>query len=202
MNYLAHAYLSFGRPEILVGNMISDFVKGKKKYEYSQGILKGIELHRDIDTFTDDHAATKLAKQIFVPYYGLYSGAFIDVLYDYFLANDKNEFQDDSLFDFSQQVYANLDNHKVIFPEKFQAMYPYMKKHNWLFNYKEKWGIKRSLEGLVHRAAYLSDSETAFDLFEKNIDTLESSYNSFFPELKEYVFTRLEEPPTTQNMHL
>jgi acyl carrier protein phosphodiesterase len=30
MNYLAHAYLSFGEPDILAGNMISDFVKGKK----------------------------------------------------------------------------------------------------------------------------------------------------------------------------
>ena len=30
MNYLAHAYLSFGYSELLVGNLISDFVKGKK----------------------------------------------------------------------------------------------------------------------------------------------------------------------------
>ena len=30
MNYLAHAYLSFGDPGILTGNMISDFVKGKR----------------------------------------------------------------------------------------------------------------------------------------------------------------------------
>jgi hypothetical protein len=29
MNYLAHAYLSFNEPDILVGNLISDFVKGK-----------------------------------------------------------------------------------------------------------------------------------------------------------------------------
>jgi acyl carrier protein phosphodiesterase len=35
MNYLAHAYLSFNEPEILTGNMISDFVKGKKKFEFS-----------------------------------------------------------------------------------------------------------------------------------------------------------------------
>lgn len=34
MNYLAHAYLSFNDPEILVGNLISDFVKGKKKFDY------------------------------------------------------------------------------------------------------------------------------------------------------------------------
>jgi acyl carrier protein phosphodiesterase len=34
MNYLAHACLSFGRPDILVGNMISDHIKGKKQFDY------------------------------------------------------------------------------------------------------------------------------------------------------------------------
>jgi hypothetical protein len=29
MNYLGHAYLSFNHQDILVGNMISDFIKGK-----------------------------------------------------------------------------------------------------------------------------------------------------------------------------
>ena len=42
MNYLAHAYLSFKEPDILVGNLISDFVKGKKKFNYSLPIQKGI----------------------------------------------------------------------------------------------------------------------------------------------------------------
>ncbi|MFY7899136.1 MAG: ACP phosphodiesterase, partial [Chitinophagaceae bacterium] len=32
MNFLAHAYLSFQQPSLLIGNMISDFVKGKKQY--------------------------------------------------------------------------------------------------------------------------------------------------------------------------
>jgi acyl carrier protein phosphodiesterase len=40
MNYLAHAYLSFNEPGILTGNMISDFVKGKRKYDYSEIIQK------------------------------------------------------------------------------------------------------------------------------------------------------------------
>lgn len=66
MNYLAHAYLSFGNPEILMGNMISDFVKGKTKFDYPVGIQKGIALHRMIDNFTDTHAATKEAKEFFV----------------------------------------------------------------------------------------------------------------------------------------
>jgi len=88
LNYLAHAYLSFDQPEIIVGNLISDFVKGKKKFDYPPGIQKGIALHRAIDTFTDSHPATKEAKEVFRPHYRLYAGAFIDVAYDHFLAND------------------------------------------------------------------------------------------------------------------
>ena len=100
MNYLAHAYLSFNDPEILLGNMISDYVKGRKKFDYGPGILKGIMLHRAIDTFTDQHPVTKTAMKFFKPAYGLYAGAFVDVVYDHFLALDENEFNENSLFTF------------------------------------------------------------------------------------------------------
>jgi len=86
MNYLAHAYLSFSNEEILVGNMISDFVKGNKKVAYPSSIQKGIMLHRIIDRFTDDHPATRQANTFFKPAVRLYAGAFTDVVYDHFLA--------------------------------------------------------------------------------------------------------------------
>jgi acyl carrier protein phosphodiesterase len=192
MNYLAHAYLSFNHQEILVGNMISDFVKGNKKFSYSPGIINGIELHRLIDGFTDDHSSTREAKKIFSPYYGLYSGAFVDVAYDYFLANDKNEFIDEhALYDFSQNTYTSLEVQEPVFPERFRVMFPYMKKYNWLFGYREKTGIMRSFEGLVHRAAYLSDHETAFRLFEEHLPELREHYSWFFPELKSFVLGRI-----------
>lgn len=89
MNYLAHATLSFGVPHVLVGNMISDFVKGGQKLGYAASVQKGIELHRAIDGFTDDHPATARAKQFFRADYRLYSGPIVDVLYDHFLANDE-----------------------------------------------------------------------------------------------------------------
>jgi acyl carrier protein phosphodiesterase len=92
MNYLAHAYLSFDDEEILTGNIISDFVKGKKKFDYPSRIQAGINLHRIIDNFTDQHEATREAKEFLRPHYRLYSGAFVDVVYDHFLANDKTVF--------------------------------------------------------------------------------------------------------------
>jgi acyl carrier protein phosphodiesterase len=74
MNFLAHAYLSFGNEPILVGNMISDFVKGKKKFDFPLDIQKGITLHRMIDTYTDSHPSTKAAMRLFRPAAGAYAG--------------------------------------------------------------------------------------------------------------------------------
>ena len=184
MNYLAHAYLSFNRPGILVGNMISDFVKGRKKFDYPLQIQQGIALHREIDTFTDNHFATKEAKNIFRPAYRLYAGSFMDVVYDHFLALDENEFTNDSLKAFTINTYNLLDKYTDHFPEKFTAMYPYMKAHNWLYHYRYREGIQKSLGGLVRRSKYLTESDTAYLLFNEHYDELKQFYRLFFPELK------------------
>lgn len=191
VNYLAHAYLSFHQPEILAGNMISDFVKGKKQYDFATGIQSGIRLHRAIDTFTDEHPLTKEAASIFKPWYRLYSGALMDVVYDHFLAIDNNRFPGSSLYDFSQEVYDTLDRFTGILPEKFRLVFPYMKKYNWLYHYRERSGIARSLEGLVHRATWLTESDTAFRLFEDHYDELQRSYAEFFPSLQRFAMATL-----------
>ena len=187
MNYLAHAYLSFNHPEILVGNMISDFVKGKAKYNYPPAIQNGISLHRAIDEFTDAHPATKKAKEFFRPAYRLYSGAFIDVVYDHFLALDTNEFAGPSaLQKFSLDVYSTLEENFSLLPVSFQNFLPHMKQHNWLFNYQYSYGIEKSFGGLVHRAVYINESATAFFVFNKNYNELGDCYNMFFPSLKKF----------------
>jgi acyl carrier protein phosphodiesterase len=191
MNYLAHAYLSFHHPAILTGNLISDFVKGKKQFDYPEDVRAGIMLHRAIDNFTDTHAATAAAKEVFRPHYRLYSGAFADVMYDHFLANDRNQFGDNGLFTFSQEAYAMLDQYVLVFPAPFAQMYPYMKAQNWLYHYGERQGIKNSFQGLVRRSAYLTESNTAYRLFEEHYSVLQQCYDDFFPDMKAFAFDTL-----------
>jgi acyl carrier protein phosphodiesterase len=168
--------------------MISDFVKGKKQFDYPENIQKGIRLHRAIDTFTDTHAATKEAKKYFKESVGLYAGAFVDVVYDHFLANDKNEFPtDDSLLHFTGFVYKTLQQYETFLPQRFGMMFPYMQEQNWLYNYRFKWGIEKSFAGLVRRAAYLSSYKEAFQAFEENYDALNLCYQSFFLSVKKNV---------------
>jgi acyl carrier protein phosphodiesterase len=188
--------LSFNDPEILVGNLISDFVKGKKKFDFPAGIQNGITLHRAIDTFTDAHEATRNAKEVFRPHYRLYAGALVDVIFDHFLAVDELEFNGSSLLDFSLQVYTSVDKHQHWLPERFAMMFPYMKEHNWLYNYRTRWGTGKSLGGLVQRAAYLTESETAFRLFEEHYQPLQLCYRHFWAEVKPFardLFDRLQQ---------
>jgi acyl carrier protein phosphodiesterase len=185
MNFLAHAFLSFNDAGILTGNMISDFVKGKKKFDLPEEIQKGIILHRKIDTYTDDHLVNKELKLIFKSSYGLYSSPIMDVLFDHFLATDPNYFDEESLLQFTLQTYLLLDDQQDRFPEKFARMYPYMKTQNWLYHYRSREGVWNSLGGLSRRAKYLHETQTAFNLFEQHYETLRAGYNEFFPDLYE-----------------
>jgi acyl carrier protein phosphodiesterase len=191
MNYLAHAYLSFGQAEILVGNMISDFVKGKSRFLYPVSIQKGISLHREIDAFTDHHEATQKVKQVFRPAYRLYSAAFADIVYDHFLANDKNEFPEGELLRFSEWVYQTLHEYYELFPTMFKQLFPYMRRENWLYGYRLNTGIEKSFAGLVRRASYMHESDTAYQLFKENYALFEECYKEFFPELKKFTAERI-----------
>lgn len=191
MNFLAHAYLSFSNPQILVGNMISDFVKGKAKFSYASQIQQGIALHRAIDDFTDFHPVTAQAKEFFRADYRLYSGPIVDIVYDHFLAADNSIFTEDELLQFSQEVYAILEQHATELPQNFLMLLPFMKKENWLLRYRTVDGIAKSLRGLVRRSAFLSDHETAVALLQNHYPELQICYTAFFDDVKNFAKQKL-----------
>lgn len=189
MNYLAHAFLSFEDGAVLTGNMISDFVKGKTQYQYPPAIQDGIELHRQIDAFTDSHPVTARAKEFFRPVYRLYAGAFTDIVYDHFLALDEKHFAPyGGLLPFTELTYGQLEAHSSFFPERFMRMFPFMRSQNWLYGYRQQDGIRQSFYGLQRRAAYISETDHAFEIFITHYHELQECYDNFFPLLKKYAW--------------
>lgn len=188
MNFLAHAYLSYNNPEILVGNMISDFVKGKKKFGYPAGIQQGIAIHRAIDAYTDEHLTNRELKLIFKPHYGLYASPIMDVVHDHFMANYPDAFPtEQTLMDFSMHTYDLLEPYTDLFPERFARMFPYMRAQNWLYHYRSLDGLRQSMGGLQRRAHYIKEMDTAFRIFTDNYKTFEAGFNEFFPDLETMV---------------
>lgn len=178
---------------ILVGNMVSDFVKGRRKFGYAASVQKGMELHRAIDSFTDGHPATARAKEIFRPQYRLYSGPIVDVLYDHFLATDTSIFTTTSLSVFASNVYKTLEAETIHLPPHFVTVLAYMKAENWLYYYHTPEGMQKSLRGLVRRATFIHDSTQAFELFQLHYNELKACYEAFFPDVKQMAKEKLEE---------
>lgn len=187
MNFLAHAYLSFDMPSTLVGNMTADFVHGRQQKAFAPAIQKGIRIHHAIDTFTDMHEVTIRARNRLKRACGRYSGVFLDVIYDHFLANDDHFFSDQSLADFAQKTYHTLDRFENILPENFRHVFFYMKQQNWLYGYRSKEGVNHAFKGIYRRAKFLWESEAAFQAFEFHYGELKKDYAEFMPELVEFV---------------
>ena len=184
MNYLAHSYLAFSDEQI-VGQFLEDFIPNRDRFSYSEKLQKGITLHREIDTFTDAHLAISEAKKIFSPLVRLYSGAFVDVSMDYFLANSLSE---NELKNHAQKVYLALRKFEGILPERLLKMLNGMEKDNWLYNYKEDWGIKYSMQNVLNKAKYLEKNLPVFEVFLENKPQLQNCFEEFFPEL--YAFAQ------------
>jgi len=186
MNFLAHLYLSGDDPEIMVGNFIGDFVRGRNVYEqFKPNIALGIELHRQIDEFTDSHAIVLESKKRLRGKYRHYAPVIVDVFYDHFLAIHWKTLHAQPLPDFATYAYGQLQLHEAILPERVLQMMPYMIRGNWLVNYARTEGIDRALTGMSRRTPYDSKMDEAVQYLEKYYDEFDSEFNRFFPELQQ-----------------
>ncbi|WHZ07980.1 MAG: Acyl carrier protein phosphodiesterase [Cytophagales bacterium] len=185
MNFLAHLYLSGMDRKITVGNFIGDFVKGKNLEEQvGKEIARGIQLHREIDWFTDRHPVVRQSKERLRGKYRHYSGVIVDIFYDHFLAKNWNRYSNQLLPDFAEACYTLIEDHHTTLPEEVKYMMPYMIKGNWLVNYAWLEGIQRALSGMARRTKFESKMEESVTDLKDHYSDFENEFFLFFPELK------------------
>src|SRR5688572_3169104 len=184
MNFLAHVYLSGDDPHIMVGNFIGDFVKGRNLHEqFEPRIVKGIELHRAIDEFTDKHPVVKQSKIRLREKYRHYAPVIVDVFYDHFLAHNWNQYHTQDLSEYAQRAYLTLRQFDEILPDDVKRMLPYMINGNWLLNYAQIEGIQRALSGMARRTRFDSKMDESVNELRKYYSEFNSEFQLFFPEL-------------------
>lgn len=187
MNYLAHFYLSFGQENWVVGNLLGDFVRGNLHHSrnaaYPDAIKAGIQLHRHIDSFTDEHAVVRACRKQLRPQFGLYSGVVIDMYFDYFLANGFAEFSPVPLRFFADNIYTILTKHRTGLPPDALLLVDSMIKYDWLTNYQYAEGMRRSFSGMSQRFDFLKGIENADEELFANEVLYADFFRQFFPEL-------------------
>lgn len=194
MNFLAHLYLSGNDTSVMLGNFIGDFIKGKNLLEkVGSEIVRGIELHREIDFFTDQHPIVTESKKRLRPKYRHYSGVIVDVFYDHFLARNWNDYHPQLLPDYADHVYEIIQKNALLLPERVNLMMPYMIKGNWLVNYAKLEGIHRALTGMARRTPYESKMDESVVDLQENYEKFKTEFTTFFPELEKHCNDWLEE---------
>jgi len=185
MNFLAHIYLSGNDPDVLLGNFMADNIKGRDLSRFSDGVRRGIQLHRNIDHFTDTHAISGEGRKILRGSMGKYSGVVLDVFYDHFLAVSWNTHHKVPLELFIQNSYAFIEGRKDEMPEKTIYLFQHMKQHDWLGSYAAIDGIARALTGLSRRVSHGEQMAYSRDVLIDNYDELSNNFDMFFPHLVE-----------------
>jgi len=193
LNFLAHAYLSFGEPKVLIGNYIGDFVRGDLSKSFDPEIIIGVLLHREIDAYTDSHPIVKRAQALLRPVYARYSTVITDMYFDHFLSKFWEEYHPVPLDLYANKVYETLGQNKDILPSNFLIAYDMMVSYNWLVSYGRLDGIRDAMMGVAKRTTFNSKMETAHLFLEENYDILLAYFREFFPELIEFSKMKLEE---------
>ena len=187
MNFLAHAYLSGEDKNILLGNFIGDFIKGRQALnKFDPAVIRGVELHRAIDAFTDVHPIVHESKNRLRATYRHYAAVIVDVFYDHFLAANWKKYHSTTLEQFAADTYRTLNAFSPILPVSFKRMLPYMIDGNWLVNYRKVSGVHGTLSGMASRTPYESKMEQASVDLRKHYNEFQSEFEKFFPELKDF----------------
>lgn len=183
MNFLAHLFLSENKTNLIIGNFIADAIKGKKYLNFDKEIQKGILLHREIDTFTDQHPIVRQSKRRLDAKYNHYSGVIIDIFYDHFLAKNWSCFSNIPLELYASEIYNILQNNSHNYPNKINQLLYYMAKENWLLNYQHKEEISKVLKRMNHRAMHNSRMDEAIVDLNLHYDEFEKDFFIFFNEI-------------------
>lgn len=187
MNVLAHIYLSGDSDDIIIGNYIGDYVRGKEYLNYPDQIRKGIIIHRHIDDFTDRHPVVHRSKLYFSRKYHKYSGVITDILYDHFLTREWDLFSRKPIESVTYNFYMAMVNNFEILPDKVKEMIPSFIINNWIESYQTVNGIKHVLKTMSRITSLPNETRFAIKELKKNYGPLQDDFLEFFPQLIDYV---------------
>jgi len=183
MNFLAHSILSPEFPLIRLGNTFGDFVKGSKMIGIHPELKLGVQLHREIDHFTDNHFLVKEVGQIFKPVLARYSGIMSDMVFDYFLAKNWSDYSDQSLKSYVTELFFEYDLCKENLTERINTVAPIMKMHDWMLQYQSIGGLVNILKQMSNRINREVRLEDAIPVLLNNEQELQMKFSLFFNEL-------------------
>ncbi len=189
MNYLGHFYLAYPDDSLIIGNLLGEYVHGQKaQTQYPEKIWEGVMMHRHIDSYTDQHPASRNIAQYFRDDFHKYAPVMSDIALDYLLATDPSIFPTRmKLHDFAREVYQSLHSNLDYFDPQVMKVVENMSKYDWLTQYRDLEGIAKAFGYIISRATYLSprpETKRAIEILVESESQLRSQYELLIQDLR------------------
>ena len=190
MNYLAHLLLADNTDASRVGNLLGDFTRGSLDdlaEIYPAELVRGIQMHRAVDRFTDSHSVFKECRLLLDPKRRRFAGIIVDIFFDHYLCKHWEKYSAIPLDQFCQQVYQAFDKHPEWLAGRLREAFPSMKKENWLMTYITADGIELTLQRVSRRSPRVTGIAAGIEDFKNHYTQFEEKFHSFMPALVEFV---------------
>nr|WP_199048648.1 ACP phosphodiesterase [Dyella sp. ASV24] len=192
MNHLAHTLLA-GDDELLrLGGLMGDFVHGKPDSALPAGLIAGIRLHRAIDVYTDSHPVVVEARTLLPAPYRRYGGILLDMWFDHLLARDFPRWSDQSLDVYSAGVRELLYRHESLLPPGLLRFRHYMDAHALPAGYARPEEMGAAFDGISHRLRRANPVGEALPVLVGLDRPLQATFETFFPQLKQFAAQWIE----------
>lgn len=181
MNFLSHLYLSGTDPDILTGNLMGDFVKGRIGDGYPPRLRSGIVLHRRIDSFAQDHPLFRRSRERIASPYGLWRGVLVDLFYDHFLAKEWEEWSPEPLDAYLKRARVMVEENRHYLPHRMQELVPVIFE-KLIPSYQGVEGIGRALERMAQRVRRPNPLAGGDGELVRHYGGLQADFREFMPE--------------------
>ncbi len=167
----------------MVGNFLADFISNKEVAQLPPDIQKGVQMHRQIDSFTDQHPMVKQGARRLHPTHGKYAPVILDVFHDFLLAQNWGSYADLPLPEYARGVYEVLLRHLPIMPTLLHDRLPRMVADDWLVRYGTEDGLRFTFSRVKLRSSAPHFFENAVESLTKHYNEFNEEFNSFFPDI-------------------
>jgi acyl carrier protein phosphodiesterase len=192
MNFLFHLYLSGNDTDIMTGNFMGDFVKGRVGDDYPPLLQAGIMLHRRIDSFAQHQPMFRRSRERIASSYGLWRGVLVDLYYDHFLSSGWEEWSQEPLETYLTRARGMVEQRREWLPERLQGLVPIIFEE-LLPSYRETAGIGRALERMARRVKRDNPLSGGEQELLRHYEGLQEDFRSFMPEMSAFVAGYLRE---------
>ena len=197
MNYIGHLYFSGKDKSLQLANWYADEIKGSNWSNYPSLIVKGAQLHREMDDFTDNHKGLLELKHLLYKDLPKVAPIAVDLYIDHVLTKNWYNFHpkpyDDFLEDFYRFAYQEItrvipmpNGDSFRWSSSFKAFLDVFYSRKFMQQYPKIEGLRRASFGLSRRISFPNKLADATEVYLNNQKLVDEQCLLFLSDAQQY----------------